>query len=211
MEEYFYEFWKNQLITVEKGQKQMQDMTKLIMQGLSGFEEVPEMFGKFCSMDFWSKETCDYMRAWEMTTEDFQKFFKYYLDLMGLVPKDEYLELANKYNNMDESVADKIKEISKQVKIVADQEKMITDQKKEIVDQKKLVVELEKEISEQKMLVVDQKKLVTDLKKEISDQKKMADDQNKEIANQKKRVADLKKEIAGQIKSIKQLQSQASG
>lgn len=210
MEEYFYEFWKNQSITVEKGQKQMQDMTKLIMQGLSGFEEVPEMFGKFCGMDFWSKETCDYMRAWEMTTEDFQKFFKYYLDLMGLVPKDEYLELANKYNNMDESVADKIKEISKQVKIVADQEKMITDQKKEIVDQKKLAVELKKEISEQKTLVVDQKKLVTDLKKEISDQKKMADDQNKEIANQKKRVADLKKEIAGQIKSIKQLQSRTS-
>jgi DNA repair exonuclease SbcCD ATPase subunit len=210
MEEYFYEFWKNQLITLEKGQEQMQDMTKSIIQGLSGFEEIPEMFGKFCSMDFWSKETCDYIKAWDMTTEDFQKFFKYYLDLMGLVPKDEYLELANKYNNMDESVADKIKEISKQVKIVADQEKMITDQKKEIVDQKKRVVELEKEISEQKMLVVDQKKLATDLKKEISDQKKMVADQNKEIANQKERVADLEKEIAGQVKSIKQLQSRTS-
>ena len=211
MEEYFYEFWKNQLITVEKGQKQMQDMTKLIMQGLSGFEEVPEMFGKFCSMDFLSKETCDYIKAWEMTTEDFQKFFKYYLDLMGLVPKDEYLELANKYNNMDESVADKIKEISKQMKIVADQEKMITRQKKEIIDQKKLVVKLKKEISEQKTLVFDQKKLTTELKKEISDQKKMVADQNKEIANQKKRVSDLEKEIAGQIKSIKELQSRTSG
>ena len=211
MNRYFDEFWKNQSINVDKGQKQMEDMTKLIMQGLSGFEEVPEMFGKFCSMDFWSKETCDYIKAWEMTTEDFQKFFKYYLDLMGLVPKDEYLELANKYNKMDESVADKIKEISKQVKIVADQEKMITDQNKEIVDQKKRVVELKKEISEQKTLVVDQKKLVADLKKEISDQKKMVADQNKEIANQKERVADLEKEIAGQIKSIKQLQSRTSG
>ena len=190
MDEYFYEFWQNQLITVEKGQKQMQDMTKLIMQGLSGFEEVPEMIGKFCSMDFWSKETCDYIKAWEMTREDFQKFFKDYLNLMGLVPKDDYLELANKYNNMDESVTDKIKEISKQVKIVADQKKMITDQKKEIVDQKKMVVELKKEISKQKTLVVDQKKVAAD---------------------QKKRVADLKKEIAGQIKSIKQLQRQASG
>ena len=204
MEEYFYEFWKNQSITVEKGQKQMQDMTKLIMQGLSGFEEVPEMFGKFYSMDFWSKETQEYVKTWEMTTEDFQKFFKYYLDLMGLVPKDEYLKLANKYNNMDESVTDKIKEISKQVKIVADQEKMITDQKKLLADQKK-------EISKQKKLVVDQKKLVTDLKIKSSDQKKVAADQNKEIANQKKRVAVLKKEIAGQIKSIKQLQSRASG
>ncbi|MBE9531000.1 MAG: hypothetical protein IMF00_07020 [Proteobacteria bacterium] len=211
MYKHFYEFWGNQFNDLDKGQQQMQDMTKLIMQGLSGFEEVPEMIGKFCSMDFWSKETCDYIKAWEMTTGDFQKFFKDYLNLMGLVPKDEYLELANKYNNMDESVADKIKEISKQVKIVADQEKMITDQKKEIVDQKKLVVELKKEISKQKTLVVAQKKFVTDLKKESSDQKKVAADQNKEIANQKKQVADLKKELAGQIKSIKQLQSRASG
>jgi hypothetical protein len=183
MEEYFYEFWKNQLITVEKGQKQMQDMTKLIMQGLSGFDEVPEMFGKFCSMDFLSKETCDYIKAWEITAEDFQKVFKYYLDLMGLVPKNEYLELANKYNDMDDCIADKTKEMAKQVKIIADQEKMITDLKKEIVDQKKRGVELKKEISEQKMLVVDQQKL----------------------------AADLKKEIAGQIKSIKQLQSRANG
>lgn len=195
MEKYFYEFWKNQLITVEKGQKQTEDMTRWIMGGLTSYEELSEKFGKFCSMDFWSKETQEYIKAWEMTTEDFQKFFKYYLDLMGLMPKDEYLELTNKYNKIDESVTDKIKELSKQVKIVADQEKMITDQKKEIVEQKKLVVELKKEISKQKTLVVDQKKIVTDLKKEISDQKKMAADQNKEIANQKKLVTDLKKEM----------------
>ena len=204
MNRYFDEFWKNQFINVDKGQKQMEDMTKLIMQGLSGFKEVPEMFGKFYSMNFWSKETQEYVKTWEMTTEDFQKFFKYYLDLMGLVPKDEYLELSYKYNTMDESVTDKIKEISKQVKIVADQEKMITGQKKLLADQKK-------EISKQKKLVVNQKKLVTNLKKKISEQKKVATDQNKEITNQKKRAAALKKEIAGQIKSIKQLQSRASG
>lgn len=197
MEEYFNEFFKNQLITVEKGQKQMQDMTKLIMQGLSGFEEVPEMFGKFCSMDFWSKETCDYIKAWEMTREDFQKFFKDYLNLMGLVPKHEHLALINKYND--------------QKKEITDQKKLLADQEKEIARPKKIVTDQKKEISKQKMLVVDQNKLVADLKKEISDQKKVAADQNKEIANQKKRIADLEKEIAGHIKSIKQLQSQATG
>jgi hypothetical protein len=196
MEEYFNEFFKNQLITVEKGQKQMQDMTKLIMQGLSGFEEVPEMFGKFCSMDFWSKETCDYIKAWEMTREDFQKFFKDYLNLMGLVPKHEHLALINKYND--------------QKKEITDQKKLLADREEAIVRHNKIVTDQKKEISKQKMLVVDQNKLVADLKKEISDQKKVADDQHKEIANQKKRVSDLEKEIAGHIKSIKQLQSQVS-
>jgi hypothetical protein len=197
MEEYFYEFWKNQLNTLEKGQKQMQDMTKLIMQGLNGFEEVPEMFGKFYSMDFWSKETCDYIKAWEMTREDFQKFFKDYLNLMGLVPKHEHLAVINKYNDLNQSAID--------------QKKLLADQEKEIARQKRIFTDQKKEISKQKALVVDQNKLVTDLKKEISDQKKVAADQNKEIANKKKRVADLEKEIAGQIKSIKQLQSRTSG
>jgi hypothetical protein len=197
MEEYFYEFWKNQLNTLEKGQKQMQDMTKLIMQGLNGFEEVPEMFVKFYSMDFWSKETCDYIKAWEMTREDFQKFFKDYLNLMGLVPKHEHLAVINKYNDLNQSAID--------------QKKLLADQEKEIARQKRIFTDQKKEISKQKALVVDQNKLVTDLKKEISDQKKVAADQNKEIANQKKRVADLEKEIAGQIKSIKQLQSRTSG
>jgi uncharacterized coiled-coil protein SlyX len=204
MEEYFYEFWKNQIITVEKGQKQMQDVTKLIFQGLGGFEEVPEMFGKFCSIDFWSKETCDYIKAWEMTREDFHKFFKDYLNLMGLVPKHEHLTLINKYNDLNQSVIDQKKEI-------ADQKKLLADQKKEITRQKKVVTDQKKEISKQKALVVDQNKLLTDLKKKISDKKKAAADQNEEIANQKKRIAYLEKEIAGQIKSIKQLQSQVRG
>ena len=204
MEEYFYEFWKNQLNTLEKGQKQMQDMTKSILQGLSAFEEFPEMVGKFCSMDFWSKETCDYIKAWEMTREDFQKFFKDYLNLMGLVPKHEHLTLINKYNDLNQSVIDQKKEITDQKKLLADQEKEITRQKKVLTDQKK-------EISKQKVLVVDQKKLVTDLKKEIFHKKKAAADQNKEIANQKNRIADMEKEIAGQIKSIKQLQREKSG
>ena len=197
MEEYFYEFWKNQLNTLEKGYEQMQDMTKSIMQGISGFEQVPEMFGKFYSMDFWSKETCDYIKAWEMTTEDFQKFFKDYLNMMGLVPKHEHWAVINKYNDLNQ--------------IAIDQKKLLADQEKEIARQKRIVTDQKKEISKQKRLVVDQNKLVTDLKKEISDQKKMVADQNKEIANQKKRVADLEKEIAGHIKSIKQLQSQAGG
>jgi len=204
MEAYFYEFWKNQLITLEKGQEQMQDMTKSIMQGISGFEEVLQMFGKYCRMDFWPKKTCDYIKAWEMTTEDFQKFFKDYLNLMGLVPKHEHLAVINKYNELNHSAIDQKKKIT-------DQKKMLADQEKEIARQKRIVTDQKKEISKQKTLVVDQNKLVTDLKKEISDQKKMVADQNKEIANQKKRVADLEKEIAGQIKSIKQLQSQAGG
>ena len=183
MNKYFYEFWENHLNNLDKGQKQMEDMTRWIMQGLSSFEELPRTFGKLCSTDFWPKGTLDYIKAWEMTTEDFQKFFKYYLNLMGLVPKDEHLTLSNKYKELNESVA---------------------DQKKGINDQKRMIAGHKKEIA-------NQKKLVADLKKETADQKKLIANQKREITRQKNLVANLKKEIAGQIESIKQLQQEASG
>ena len=156
MDKYFYEFWENNLINSDKGQKQMEDMTRWIMQGLSSFEELSGMFGKFYSMDFWSKETHNYIKAWEITTEDLQKFFKYYLNLMGLVPQDEHLTLINKYKNLSKRVVDQQQEI-------ADQKKLIADQKKEVSNRKKLAADQKKEIT-------NQKKLVADLKKEIAGQ-----------------------------------------
>lgn len=202
MDTYIYKFWENQFMNLDKGQKQMEDMTRWITGGLSGFEEFSEKFGKLYNMDFWPIETRDYIKAWETTTGDFQKLYKYYLDLMGLVPKDEHLALINKFNDINETVNDQAEEISKQVKIVADQKKTITDQKKEIEKQKKSVVDQQKEIA-------SQKKLITDLKKEIAGQKKIIAAQKKEIAGQKKLASELKKEVAGQIKSIKQLQKRA--
>jgi hypothetical protein len=187
-------------MNLEKGRKQMQDMTRWIVGGLSGFEELSESFGKFWDVDFWSTETQDYVKAWDTTTEDFQKLFTYYLDMMGLVPKDEHFELIKQYKALNERVADQAieisSEISRQKEILADQKQMIMDQKKEIAKQKKLVA--------------DQKELVKDLKKEITGQKNEVSKQKKIVADQKKIVAELKKEIAVQIKSIKQLQKPAS-
>jgi len=203
MEEYYNELWANQLSFVEKGQEQIQDMTKLIMQGINSFEKAPEMLGDFSSSNFWSQETYDYIKAWDMTSEDFVKFFNDYLNLIGLVPKKEHLELLNKYNDLNQSDTAREKEASKHKKLVADKNQEIARLNRIVADQKK-------EISKQKRLAVDQKKRVDDLKKEVSDQKKLAVVKNKEIANQKKHVGDLTKEVADQLKSIKQLQSQTS-
>ena len=203
MDQYIYKFLEDPFMNLEKGRKQMDDMTRWIMGGLSGFEELSESFGKFWDVDFWSTETQDYMNAWETTTEDFQKLFKYYLDMMGLVPKDEHFELINQYKELNERVADQVIEISKQKEIVADQKQMITDQKKEIAKQKKLV-------ADQKELVKDLKKEIAGQKNEVSKQKNIVADQKEKLAGQKKIVAELKKEIAVQIKSIKQPQKQAS-
>lgn len=207
MDQNIYKFWEDQFMDLEKGRKQMEDMTRWIMGGLSGFEEISESFGKFWDVDFWSTETQDYMKAWETRTKDFQKLFTYYLDMIGLVPKDEHFELIKQYKALNERVADQAieisSEISRQKEILADQKQMIMDQKKEIAKQKKLV-------ADQKELVKDLKKEITGQKNEVSKQKKIVADQKEKLAGQKKIVAELKKEIAVQIKSIKQIQKQTS-
>ena len=207
METYFYKFWENPFFKLDTGQKQMEDITRWMMGGLSSFEELSEKFGKLCSMDFWFKETDDYIKAWETTTEDIQNIFRDYLNLMGLVPKDEHVELMNQYKALNERVTDQAieisSEISRQKEILADQKQMIMDQKKEIAKQKKLV-------ADQKELVKVLKKEIAGQKNEISKQKKIVVDREEKLVGQKKIVAELKKEIAVQIKSIKQLQKQAS-
>lgn len=207
MDQYIYKFWEDPFMNLEKGRKQMEDMTRWIMGGLSDFEELSESFGKFWDMDLLFRETQDYMKAWETTTKDFQKLFTYYLDMMGLVPKDEHFELINQYKALNERVADQAieisSEISRQKEILADQKQMIMDQKKEIAKQKKLV-------ADQKELVKDLKKKIIGQKNEVSKQKKIVADQKEKLAGQKKIVAELKKEIAVQIKSIKQPQKPAS-
>ena len=211
MEQHINKLWENQFLKLNQGQKQMEDMTRWIMMGgLSGLEELSDAFGKFWDMDFWSTETHDYMKAWNTTAEDLRKLFKDYLDIIGLVPKDDYLTLLHKYQDMNETVNDQTEEISKQVKMIADQKKIITEQKKEINKQKKIVSAKKEEIADQKKQVADLKKEIIGQKKEILKQKKIVAEQRKEIANRKKIVADLKKEVAVQIKSIKQLQMQTS-
>ena len=180
MDQSIYKFWEDQLINLEQARKQMEEMTKWIMGGFSGFEVPQEPLGKIWDIDFWSAEAQNYMKLWGTTTEDFKKHLTCYLDMLGWVPKDEHSELIKQYNTLNEKITDQAKEIAKQKKIVT--------------DQKDLVKALKKKVSGQK--------------NEVSKQKKIVADQKEKIAGQKKMIADLKKEKSDQTLSIKQLQKQ---
>ncbi|MBE9569307.1 MAG: hypothetical protein IMF11_01660 [Proteobacteria bacterium] len=126
MDKQFLEFWGNFMINSAKGQKQLEDMTKWMSQGLSGFDEMTAMFGKFYGLDKLGKDTPAYLKTWEKATEDFQKSFKEYLSLMGVVPKDEHLTLIKKYEDLKKRVADQ-EETIKHLRMLQD-EKWAADQ-----------------------------------------------------------------------------------
>jgi tetratricopeptide (TPR) repeat protein len=105
MDRQFLEFWGNFLINAAKGQKQMEDMSKWMQQGFKGFDELTGMFKKFYGLEHMEKDTPAYMETWKQASENFQKSYKDYLRMMGIVPKDEHLELVRKYEELKKKVA----------------------------------------------------------------------------------------------------------
>ena len=105
MDKHFLEFWGNFLINAAKGQKQLDDMSKWMQQGFKGFDEFTDMFRKFYGLEHMEKDTSSYMETWKKASENFQKSYKDYLRMMGVVPKDEHLELVRKYEELKEKVA----------------------------------------------------------------------------------------------------------
>lgn len=105
MDRHFLEFWGNFLINAAKHKKRLEDMAKWMQQGFEGFDELTAMFNKFYGLEHLKKDTTAYMETWETASKSFLNSFKDYLDLMGMVPKDEHLALVKKYEELKEKVS----------------------------------------------------------------------------------------------------------
>jgi hypothetical protein len=106
MNRQFLEFWGNFLLQVAKGQKQMEDLAKWSRLGFSSFGELTALFQKAYGLDELPEDSPEYLKIWKKAEEDFRRSFKDYLSLMGAVPREEYVELARKYEELKEKVAD---------------------------------------------------------------------------------------------------------
>ncbi len=106
MDSQFLEFWGNYLLAAAKGQKQLEDLNQWIRQGFSGFEELSTMFNKFYGLEPPGKEDADSTRAWQNAADEFRNSFNAYLDLMGVVPKDKYRALEQKYTALQKKTAE---------------------------------------------------------------------------------------------------------
>ncbi len=120
MDKNFLEFWGNLLINAAKGQRQQEDLTKWVAQGLKGLENFSDMFRKSYGLDGMKEDSPEYLKQWQHATGEFQKSFKDYLGLMGVVPKEEHLALVQKYEELKERITDQ-EETIKHLKMLMDQ------------------------------------------------------------------------------------------
>jgi hypothetical protein len=105
MDKNFLEFWGNFFLNASKGQKQLEDLGEWMHQGLKGFEDITALFRKTYGLEKSKESGPDYLESWKKAGEDFNKSFKDYLNLLGVVPREDYLSLVKKYEELKEKAA----------------------------------------------------------------------------------------------------------
>ncbi len=106
MNRQFLEFWGNFLLQAAKGQKQMEDLARWSRKGFSSFGDLLPMFRQAYGLEDADQDSPDAVKLWKKAEEDFRHSFEDYLSLLGVVPREEYAELARKYEKLKEQVAD---------------------------------------------------------------------------------------------------------
>jgi hypothetical protein len=123
MDRQFLEFWGNFMLNAAKGQKQLEDMAQWMKGGFTGSQELTSMFKKVYGLNQVAKESPDYLKMWAGAQENFTKSFKDYLAMLGVVPRDEYLALVKKYEELKEKSASQ-EETIRHLRMLLSQAKM---------------------------------------------------------------------------------------
>ena len=155
------DIWGNDLMELFTVEKHMEEMGNWLSQGISNFEDMTSMIGKFPGVEFWSSNMTA-MDQWEKAATDMQQSFTEYFRLMGIVPINEHLDLVEKYEKLKKKGAGS-QDTDKAQSQISEQKKLISDQKKEISKQKKMLADQKKEINEQN-------KIIKNLEDQISQQ-----------------------------------------
>jgi uncharacterized coiled-coil protein SlyX len=106
MNRHFLEFWGKALLEAAKSQKQLEDLAKWFQRGFLGFQDYTQLFKATYGLDEVAESSPDYLTLWKKAEEDFRESFKEYLNLLGMVPREEYAALARKYEELKEKMAE---------------------------------------------------------------------------------------------------------
>ena len=127
MDKNFLMFWEQIFSNYIKKQEQMEEVASWIRQGFKGFDDITKLFQKAYGLDRLSESTADYLKMWDHSIQDFQKSFSDYLSVLGVVPKQEYMRLVGKYEEMKKQLADRDETIA-HMKLLLDSKNLDQEQ-----------------------------------------------------------------------------------
>jgi len=99
------EFYSNLLTNTLNGQRQLDGMAQWVNQGLKVFEDLTAMFRKVNGLEQTGVGSPDYFWVWKKAQDEFKRSFKDYLNLLGVVTRNEYLLLLGRYEETKEKAA----------------------------------------------------------------------------------------------------------
>ena len=106
MDRHFLEFWGNFLLQAAKGQKQLEDLAKWTKR-VSPIRRIsPPCFARLTAWSKPSRTAPIINKSGKRPKRIFETLSSDYLSLLGVVPREEYAELARKYEELKEKVAE---------------------------------------------------------------------------------------------------------
>jgi len=120
MDRHFLEFWGKAFLQAARSQKQLEDLARWVQRGFLGFQDYTQLFKTSYGLDEVAEDSPDYLDLWKKAEGDFRDSFKDYLNLLGMVPREEYAALARKYEKLEEKVAEQ-EDTIRQLRMLAEE------------------------------------------------------------------------------------------
>jgi hypothetical protein len=133
MDKNFLEIWTDMFTKAAQSQKTIDYFTTWMRQGFTGIEEMAALFQNTCGLGLNPKQKeqqfggQEYLEFWEKARQEFKKSFADYLAFLGSVPREQYLEVAGKYEALKQKVTSQEETINYLRMLLAEQKKLEND------------------------------------------------------------------------------------
>jgi uncharacterized coiled-coil protein SlyX len=123
MNRHFLEFWGKALLQAAKSQKQLEDLATWCQRGFLGFQDYTQIFKASYGLNDMAEDNPDYLSMWKQAEKEFRDSFKDYLHLLGVVPREEYIALARRCEELEAKIAEQ-EETLKHLRVLAEDKGM---------------------------------------------------------------------------------------
>jgi BMFP domain-containing protein YqiC len=123
MDRHFLEFWGKAFLEAAKSQKQMEDLASWLQQGFWGFQDYTQFFKSSYGLDKTTEDSPDYLSLWKKAEEEFRNSFKDYMNLLGMVPREEYDALTKRCEDLEGKITEQ-EETLKYLRLLAEEKGM---------------------------------------------------------------------------------------
>lgn len=90
MNKQFYEFWGNFFLNIARGHQQIEDISTLMKQGISGMNDLAALFSRCYGIEAKAPDDESASLSWQTAVADYQRSLNQLATMWGWVPQAEH-------------------------------------------------------------------------------------------------------------------------